>query len=204
MAAGQSADEPSTERRIKMTDKTESFMNGQPLKVSLPGTAYQRGQRWWWRVKLPGEDKPRARALKPEGGKSATKDRQTAARIAFKLWEQAVEEEAQRRARIDADEKISRLKAKFLHKMHDISQVVNRLSDKEGIRIREEADEDIPATGSACDPEETGTCDCCGADDVAASSLQAIDSGQWLCPDCLAALKEAAAGYAPQTTEPVR
>lgn len=178
-------------------------MNGQPLKVSLPGTAYQRGERWWWRVKLPGEDKPRARALKPEGEKAATKNRQTAAKVAFRLWERAVEEEAQRRVRIDADEKISRLKAKFLQKVHDVSQIVNRLSANEGARDAEEADGDIPAAGSSCDSAETGTCGCCGACDVPVTSLQAIDSGQSLCPDCLTALKQAAGDSTSHTAEPM-
>jgi len=176
-------------------------MNGQPLQVSLPGTAYQRGERWWWRVKLPGEDKPRARALKPEGEKAATKNRQTAAEVAFKLWERAVEEEAQRRVRIDADEKISRLKAKFLHKMHDVSQVVNRLSANGGARDAGEANGDIPAPGPPCDSEETGTCGCCGMCDVPVTSLQAIDSGQSLCPDCLTALKRAAGNSTLQRAE---
>ncbi|UCD51206.1 MAG: hypothetical protein JSW27_00970 [Phycisphaerales bacterium] len=179
-------------------------MNGQPLKVSLPGAAYQRGQRWWWRVKLPGEDKPRARALKPEGQKAATKDLQTAAKVAFKLWERAVEEEAQRRVRIDADEKISRLKAKFLQKMHDVSQLVNGLADKEGTGVQERVDGNVLAAGSSYETEETGICDCCGTRDVPVTSLQAIDSGQSLCPDCLTALREAAGSNAPHEAEHTR
>ena len=118
-------------------------MKGQPLKVSLPGTAYQRGQRWWWRVKLPGEDKPRAMALKPEGQKTATKDCRTAANVAFELWEEAVREDARRRAGMDTDDKIARLKAKFLQKMHDVSQVVDRLSDKGGAEIPEKVKENV-------------------------------------------------------------
>jgi hypothetical protein len=176
-------------------------MNGQPLKVTLSGTAYQRGQRWWWRVQLPGEDKPKARALKPEGQKAATKDRQEAAKVAFELWEHAVREDERRRVRMDADEKIARLKAKFLQKMHDVSQVVNRLSNREDAEARKGVDEDVQTAEPSCDTEETGTCGCCKAHDVPMTELRAIDSGQLLCPKCLANLKAAASTIEPQETK---
>jgi len=35
----------------------------------------------------------------------------------------------------------------------------------------------------------TGTCDCCGKTDVPADELSLIDSGQFLCAECLAALR---------------
>jgi hypothetical protein len=38
-------------------------------------------------------------------------------------------------------------------------------------------------------PVETGICECCGAAGIARACLQRIDSGQSLCPRCLAALR---------------
>lgn len=167
-------------------------MKEQPLKVSLPGTAYQRGQSWWWRVKLPGEDRPRARALKPNGQKTTTKDFRTAAKVAFELWEQAVREDARKRVRVDADEKIARLKAKFLQKMHDVSQVANRLSDGDGAEVREKVNGNVQPTTGSCDAEGRVMCGCCESRDVPPAALRPIDSGQLLCPECLAELKAAA------------
>lgn len=40
----------------------------------LPGSLYQRNRRWWWKVQLPGEDKPKARPLKPIGSRYAMTD----------------------------------------------------------------------------------------------------------------------------------
>jgi hypothetical protein len=38
----------------------------------VPGNIYLNKKRWWWKVRLPGEDKPKARPLIPEGGTIAT------------------------------------------------------------------------------------------------------------------------------------
>jgi hypothetical protein len=57
---------------------------------SFPGTLYQRGDRWWWRVKLPGEAKKKARPLKPPGAKYATKELGTAETLAAEIWRRAV------------------------------------------------------------------------------------------------------------------
>lgn len=43
-------------------------------KFDLPGTQYQRNKRWWWKAQLPGDEAPRARAMKPLGAKFATTD----------------------------------------------------------------------------------------------------------------------------------
>ena len=141
---------------------------------------------------MPGEDKPRARALKPKGQKTTTKDRETAAKVAFALWEQAVREDAREQVRTDTGEKIAILQTKLLQKMHDVSQVVNRLSEKDGVRGPGKANANVPPPGLSCDAKETGICDCCESHDVPFTTLQAIDSGQMLCPECLAELKAAA------------
>ena len=56
-------------------------------KNSLPGTIYLNGSRYWWKVQLPGENKPKARPLKPLGANFATTDYSTAIEIARLLLE---------------------------------------------------------------------------------------------------------------------
>lgn len=56
---------------------------------ALPGCLYQRNGRWWWRVRLPGQTKPSARPLVPEGRRYATTDRKVAVAIADRLYRQA-------------------------------------------------------------------------------------------------------------------
>jgi integrase len=56
---------------------------------SFPGTLYQRGDRWWWRVRLHGETKKKAYALKPPGAKFATKDLKTAESLAADIWKRS-------------------------------------------------------------------------------------------------------------------
>jgi integrase len=55
----------------------------------LPGSIYARAGRYWWNVRLPGEQKRRARALVPEGGTMATNDPGVAEAIARDMWTQA-------------------------------------------------------------------------------------------------------------------
>jgi len=56
----------------------------------LNGSLYCRKGRWWWKVKLPGEDKITYHALRPKGAKYATKDRTVAEQVAAQIWESAV------------------------------------------------------------------------------------------------------------------
>jgi DNA polymerase III delta prime subunit len=51
----------------------------------LPGSLYQRNGRWWWKVQLPGEEKTKARPLKPIGSRYATTDYAVAAECAKQL-----------------------------------------------------------------------------------------------------------------------
>ena len=46
----------------------------QKRSADLPGTIYLNKNRWWWKVQLPGEDKIKARPLKPIGSRYATTD----------------------------------------------------------------------------------------------------------------------------------
>lgn len=148
---------------------------------------------------LPGEDKPKARPLKPEPAKAATEDRKTAEKVAFELWEEAVRETAGRRIRAEADQTIARLKAQFLQKVRDFSQVLQAAKAKAEAeaqaraeaeaKLRSAGSQPAPASVEGTCPVETVTCECCGTTGIAISNVQRIDSGQLLCPDCLTALR---------------
>lgn len=56
--------------------------------TKLPGSFYQRNHRWWWKVQLPGEDKPKAYPLKPLGSRYATTDYAVAVECAKQLLQQ--------------------------------------------------------------------------------------------------------------------
>ncbi|MFZ9033926.1 MAG: hypothetical protein ACO21J_08240, partial [Anaerohalosphaeraceae bacterium] len=53
--------------------------------ADLPGTIYLNKNRYWWKVQLPGEDKPKARPLKPIGSRYATTDYAVAVECARQL-----------------------------------------------------------------------------------------------------------------------
>ena len=197
-------------------------------RVTLPGEFYRRAGRWWWRVKLPGEDKVEARPLKLDAANAATDDRENAEKIALEMWENAVREDAVRQIRLESTEKIERLKAQFLDKVRhftELAETANAQIEAEA-KARAEAEAKlaqmapggapaIPGSGPQAEdaglpaprsdaqageresttppasnpPVEVGACECCGATDVALASLRRIDSGQLLCPRCLAALR---------------
>ena len=62
----------------------------QKLKNStgLPGTIYLNKNRYWWKVRLPGEDKTKARPLKPIGSRYATTDHAVAVECAKQLLQE--------------------------------------------------------------------------------------------------------------------
>ncbi|OQY07325.1 MAG: hypothetical protein B6I25_02220, partial [Planctomycetales bacterium 4572_13] len=55
----------------------------------IPGAIYLNKNRYWWKVKLPGEEKMKARPLRPIGAKYATIDHSVACEVARNLWQQA-------------------------------------------------------------------------------------------------------------------
>ena len=59
-------------------------------KVGVPGSIYRNKNRYWWKVALPGEDLPKARALKPRGAKFATTDYNVAVEVAREMWQRAM------------------------------------------------------------------------------------------------------------------
>ncbi len=230
-AKAKSKPKPKPKPRVtaKPKPKAEPKVNpakGQSLKIALPGRIYQRGTRWWWCTELPGDDKPKARPLKAKGDKAATEDRKQAEEIAFEMWEQAVRDIAQRQVRSDAEQKVARLKAQFLEKIRDFTQVIERTTAKleaeKQARIEAEAKlQGLPAVqlspatveaepepqnivnepepvetsvepepqDMALTPVQTASCQCCDTGEIPITDLTQIDSGQFLCPDCLAALR---------------
>ena len=201
-----------TAKRKNSPRKRRSDGPANGFKVTLPGKAYQRGTRWWWSVKLPGEEKARARPLKSAGAKTATSDAAEAERIALEMWEQAIREQAQSKARLESSETVERLKAQFLEKVRHFTEIVQNATARAEAeaQARTEAEARLrelteqappqppiqasPATGPQEDePLGDQSCDCCGEEEIPAAQLHRIDSGQLLCPTCLAALRHDAA-----------
>ena len=202
------------------------------FKVTLPGSLYQKNNRWWWKVKLPGETRLKARGLKPEGKHFATADRDEAEELARNMWESAIRADVEAAARAQAREKakasaeeMERLKADtdqaiagtraevmdMITKAKAQCEEKLRLSDEAVARAEElaaaEAEKRARAEELAATEAEkralaeaqlnellsgiksTGTCDCCGKQEIPEDQLAKIDSGQLLCPDCLSALR---------------
>ena len=57
----------------------------QKHSADLPGAIYLNKNRYWWKVRLPGENKPKARPLKPIGSRYATTDYAVAVECAKQL-----------------------------------------------------------------------------------------------------------------------
>ncbi len=225
------------------------------LKASLPGELYERSGQWWWRTRLPGEDKAKARVLRTAETGEAACDRNAAERIAVQMWEQAVRESQTRQITRECTEKVERLKAQFLDKVRQLTVIVESANARaqaemqarveveaklhaivqtagqkttaasppqtrdpmpqqtmpsesrphaadpalcgapsddarRGIAQPKNAADSTPAAPDDCDsPPQTGICECCGVPEVPVADLETIDSGQLLCPDCLAALR---------------
>ena len=58
--------------------------------LDIPGTIYLNKNRYWWKVKLPGEAKTKARPLRATGAKFATKDKGVAQEVALTMWQTAL------------------------------------------------------------------------------------------------------------------
>jgi len=80
-------------------------MTEKSFKVTLPGSLYEKNNRWWWKVKLPGETRVRARGLKPKGARFAAADRDEAEKVAREMWESAIRAEVQAQVGAKAREK---------------------------------------------------------------------------------------------------
>ncbi len=82
-------------KRTKDTKSARSCKSKTARRAAkVPGTIYLNKNRYWWKVKLPGEPSPAARPLKPVGARYATKDRGVAIEVAENLLHQALFENA--------------------------------------------------------------------------------------------------------------
>jgi len=85
-------------------------------KVALPGQMYQKNGRWWWKVRLPGEARVRARALKPNGARVAPKTRKVAEEVACERWRLSIEAETEARVKseiqAEAEKAVAKAKAR--------------------------------------------------------------------------------------------
>ncbi len=163
----------------------------QPLRVTLPGAAYQQEGRWWWSVQLPGEGEARSRPLKAEGAKTATASRDEAERIALEMWGAAIRAQARRQTKLDSDQTLARLKAQFLDKVRHFTEVVQNATAKAEAeaRARAEAEAKVEKLTRTLAAATTRSCECCGMTGIPLAKLKRIDSGQHLCPRCLAAFR---------------
>lgn len=161
----------------------------QARQVHLPGTLCQRDDGWWWQVKLPGQAEAQDRPLKPKGSETPTDDLDTAQSLALQMYEQALAETIERRVKTEASETTAKLKAQFLEKVRDFSQVVETTKARLQAESQARAEAEAKLRALASRPVETAACECCGRANIPKASLKRIDSGQPLCPDCLAALR---------------
>ncbi|MBN2137209.1 MAG: hypothetical protein JW720_05340 [Sedimentisphaerales bacterium] len=96
-------------------------------KVTLPGSLYQKNNRWWWKVKLPGETRTKACGLKPRGARFATTDRAEAEELALGMWESAIRTEVQAAARAKARDKAKAVSKEIAEVKAEAAETVARL-----------------------------------------------------------------------------
>ncbi len=185
---------PSTQAKERSAKRASTKPSRQPaperdVHVSMPGTLTQRDNRWWWDVQLPGENEPKLRPLRPPGAEAATEDLGTAERLALAMWEKVLSDGVERRVKAETSQTIARLKAQFLEKVRDFSQVVETTKARLEAEIQARAEAEAKLRDLTSRAAETTVCECCGAPGIPTPSVKRIDSGQLLCPNCLAALR---------------
>ncbi len=145
------------------------------LRVTLPGDLYERSGQWWWRTKLPGENKAKARLLKASETDEAVCDRNTAEKIAVGMWEQAVRENETRQITRDCTEKVERLKAQFLDKVRQFTVIVESTNAKAQAeaQARVEIEARLNAMIQAVEQKTTAASSAPGAEPSLSGSLNA-------------------------------
>lgn len=182
-------------------------------QVTLPGHLYQEAGQWWWRTKLPGEERERVRPVRVPGTDGIACDWDAAEKVAVEMWGQAAARHGARDVAVECEQKVERLKAQFLDKVRQLTEIVESANAKAQAeaKARLELEERLKAAIQTRDQQaaplsrqtqpraslrssepptpQTGICECCGVLEVPVSDLEAIDSGQLLCPDCISALR---------------
>jgi membrane protein involved in colicin uptake len=111
-------------------------MVNESFKETLPGTIYQKKNRWWWKVKLPGEDKTRARALKPSGSRFATTDLNEAQEIARRMWGLAIKTQTEAKVRAEAEGKIKSYTEEIAKVRAEAAETISKLKAEFGERLK--------------------------------------------------------------------
>lgn len=158
-------------------------------QVKLPGRMFRKKNRWWWQVQLPGEERPRSRALKPEGSRVATTDRAAAQEIAFAMWQEAVQAEAETRVKEQQAAKAQQLKAKLRERAKALEELMEKTRAKAKAEAAARAKLEAELKRLRKETPRTAPCECC-ARQTPERDLHRIDSGQRLCRACLQALRK--------------
>jgi len=169
--------------------------------AKLPGRLYRKQSRWWWNVQLPGDKSSRSRALRPEGSRCATTDRQLAEEIAFHLWQEAVQGHALAAARAEQAVRMQRLRLHFRQKLKALRDVITRAEARAEAETAERLRLEVRLNGLRNQLTQMASCECCGRS-VLQSELQPIDSGQRLCRGCLDGLHQVVHRQPSQTPRP--
>ena len=187
-------------------------------RATLPGTIFKKNGRWWWKVRLPGQDRVRSRSLRPEGSRVGTRSRTQAGQIALRLWEEALTAQAQKdskktiytnkqhRARIYTGKQEPARDATPHTAASDIGDQSKKPTRLEPItsqpRHTAESTASEPPSGHLdwldflIGIEDHALCECCGQQDFFEEYLHQIDSGQRLCPRCYGEFKKKAETWA--------
>jgi hypothetical protein len=178
-----------------------AVIQNQSPQVRLPGRIFRRRGRWWWKVQLPGQAAPRDRALRPEGSRYATSDRQLAEEIAFAIWQEALRAETEAKVRIEHAARAQRLKLHYRERMNALKDVIGSAEARAEAESAARAKLQARLDDLRNQTPQTAPCECCGSrfpDD----QLQRIDSGQRLCVSCLDMLRQAARRQRPAIAGP--
>jgi len=192
--AGHEAAKGSGRRSAEPRDTARGRTTDKPMEAELPGTFYQRGSRWWWRVQLPSENKPRSRALRPARSRATTTDWKVAIEVASEMWQVASQGPAAAQPPTetagDAGES-----AAMSREVVKADSATERADEP---RAQEQGSVRSPVLAGPADtappPAGMAICECCGKNHLLASDVSRIDSGQLLCTDCLAELRRTARG----------
>lgn len=168
-------------------------MPNESPQVNLPGRVYRKKTRWWWNVQLPGEEKARARALKPEGSRAATTEKREAAEIALAMWQTAVRAEEAARVRAEEATKAQRARTRFQERAKELTDMVEQANARARTEASARAQLEAELEQIRQKPEPAIACECCGCP-TSADEAHRIDSGQQLCRSCVDALRAATRG----------
>lgn len=178
-------------------------------RATLPGIIYKKNGHWWWKVRLPGQDRIRCRSLRAKGASVGTKSRQQAGQIALHLWEEALKAEVKKELENLSKEQAcdplpspsDRLESQTI--TPGTSDICSEADNSQGEKtVLKQPHNDRVSVISALGQSDWfdslngmvdhAVCECCGQQDFFEEYLKQIDSGQRLCPRCYGAFQKKA------------